>query len=261
MKKIIILGLIVAPLTVAIAAPQPAILAQWVVQPSDAPLANERLVMDGNTVVRNRLLPTALAVLKADSISETPKSLSVLAGTQLYSVANSPGLAVYCAFESKMRGKDNTLNENRKEITLCFIDGDGNGKFESKFGVAAGVGLPMVQGNIPKAKGLMPVDLAYEVRPTSEFKGDLWVALKYEEYFNIYGNRMIMVAFGSRGNEQTLTDFATFKAKGPFPQVVESLGAKITVLSVEAKGSRLRIDRPISIPVFGVYSSTTYTIY
>lgn len=232
----------------------------WMIAPSAAPSA-PRLIKDGELVVRNRLLPVAMARLERDFALSLPGSLSVSADSQLYAVGSSTGEKVFCAWDTLVRTKDGTLSPNTGISTLCFLDREGDGRFDAYFAAYPGVGLPQIQMPMPKEKRLAAVDLPYAIIPADSFAGDVWVGLRYEQYFNIYGNRMLMVAYGGRGKRQTLTNFSKFKSKGPFPLKIGALGAQLTVLEARDDGSLIRIDRPISLPVFAVVTTTTVRFY
>jgi hypothetical protein len=232
----------------------------WVIAPN-APPPEPKLVKDGELVIENRLLPVAMARLERDLAVTLPGSLSVSAASQLYAVSSNIGEKVFCSWDTLVRAKDGTLVPNTGISTLCFLDREGDGRFDASFEAYPGVGLPQIQMPMPKVKRLTVVDLPYATMPTDSFAGDLWVGLRYEQYFNIYGNRMLMVAYGGRGKNQTLTNFSKFKSKGPFPLKVGALGAELSVLEARDDGSVIRIDRPISLPFFAVVTTTTVRFY
>ncbi len=232
----------------------------WMIEPN-APPTGPKLVKDGEFVVKNRLLPVAMARLEMDLAPSLAGSLSVSAKSQLYAVRSSTGEKVFCAWETLVRAKDGTLRPNTGISTLCFLDQQGDGRFDASFEAFPGVGLPQIQMPMPKEKRLASIDRPYAMFPPESFTGDLWVGLRYEQYFNIYGNRMLMVAYGARGKNQTLTNFSTFKSKGPFPLKVGALGAQLTVLEARDDGSVVRIDRPITLPFFAVVTTTTVRFY
>ncbi len=125
------------------------------------------------------------------------------------------------------------------------------------FDTPGGVGLLMVNAEIPKVP--RACDVGYAVRPPDEIKGDFWVGIRYEQYFNIYGNRMFFTDYGGRGEKSSFTDFDKFKSKGPFPVTRSPMGAKLTVLATEPKGVRLRVDAAIPPQPFAVITYTTTT--
>ena len=240
----------------ASAADRAALITLWEIQPPTAP-AGEGHVKDGETVLRQTLLPTGLAVLDADVANATGSRLVAKAGSQLIEATTNGG-AIYCALAT-MRAdkKTGALSENRGGTTLCLHDSESNGRFESVFEMPVGTGLAMIQGQVPKK--VRPVDVGYRTRPVGEVQGDFWVGIRYEQYFNIYGNRMFFTDFGGRGQTQSLTDFAKFKAKGAFPQSVNVSGARFTVLAADQDGVRLRTDAPMPTGPFAVTTYTTTT--
>lgn len=238
------------------AAPRQSLLTLWQVVPAPADALGERMVADGDMVLRQALLPTGLAVLD-DAVQDTGREkLSIAAGTQLVQASTGTGKA-YCALATERADKSGARVENKRGTTLCLLDADGNGRFEGMFDTTGGVGLLMVQTEVPKAP--RPCDIGYTVRPAAEVKGDFWVGIRYEQYFNIYGNRMFFTDFGGRGEKSSLTDFDKFKSAGPFPITKEAMGAKLTVLAAEPKGSRIRIDAAMPAQPFAIISYTTTT--
>ena len=251
---IIVGALIAGP---ASAAPKPALLTVWQVQPPASAVSEERLVGDGELVLKQALLPAGLATLDTEVADAGGVHLTVRPGTQLIAASTQGGRA-YCALESlRPDRKTGALAPSKGGLTLCFLDADGNGRFERVVQMPMSISLPMVQGAIPK--DVRPVDLAYTPRPSAEIRGDYWVGIRYEQYFNIYGNRMFFLDYGHGDDKQSLTDFAKWKSKGPFPLNVDAFGARVAVVAAEPKGARLRVEHALPAGPFAVVTFTTTT--
>ena len=74
----------------------------WAIEPNPQASSGARLYNDGELILKNRLLPVALTELRQDSISEERGSLSVLSGTQLYSVGVTSGARGRRAYAGRM---------------------------------------------------------------------------------------------------------------------------------------------------------------
>ncbi|WP_126516822.1 hypothetical protein [Sphingobium amiense] len=234
---------------------RPTLLTVWRVQPPTDSSTTERSVKDGEIVLKQSLLPMSLATLD-QSVEISANGLSVEAGSQLVQALTQQGRA-YCALDTVSRAKASLFVKPIKGLAICLLDSNEDGRFDSAFGMPGGTGLLMVEGTIPKSA--LSVDIPYTQRPVEEIKGDFFVALRYEQYFNIYGNRMFFLDYGGRGKTQSLTNFVKFNAKGPFPQSVDVYGARFTILNAEAEGVALRIDQPLLMKTFAVHSYTTTT--
>lgn len=230
----------------------------WAVQPAEGRYPLERDVADGEVVLRQKLLPLGLAVLGADVALPRGSRLVARRGAQLVRVGGPAG-RIHCALETERTDRKGVVVPNKTGTTLCLLDGDGDGRFEGAFEGTGSVTGVIVDALPPKQP--VVVDVAYEKRPVEEFVGDYWVGVRYEQYFNVYGNRMLFTDFGGRGAQESLTAFDTFKSKGIFPREVEALGAKLTILSAAPKGVRVRIDRALPPQPFSVVRTTTYRIY
>lgn len=256
-RTIVSLGMLFALPGLAAATPAPRVLTLWHVMPASGDALGERMVKDGETILRQALLPSGLAVLEGDVSDTGREKLSVKAGTQLVEASSSAG-KVYCALATqRLDTKSGGQIDNKHGTTLCLIDTDGNSRFDAMFDAAGGTGLLMVNAPIPK--DTRPCDVGYAVRAPSEVKGDFWVGVRYEQYFNIYGNRMLFTDYGGRGVTASFSNFEKFPSKGPFPIVRTVMGANIAVLAAEPKGARIRVDAVMPPQPFAVVTSTTTT--
>lgn len=240
------------------AAPRPSYSLVWIIQPSnDAyPLTIE--VKDGDMILRQKLLPQGLAVLGEDVMQPDREGLVLKGGSQLVQLVGSDGV-IYCGLKTRRADKTGLMVPARSGTTLCLKDSDGNGRFDIAFaGLSSPTGIIM-SAQVPKAPS--PVDVSFTVRSSSEIEGEFWVGLRYEQYFNIYGNRMLMTDFGGLGTQQSLTAFDTFKSKGPFPRTVGALGANMTIVSAQEKGVTVKVVNAMPQQPFGVATYTTYRLY
>lgn len=244
--------------TSAQSAPRVSVKMVWMIQSPTSFEASEKTVTDGSHVLKQRLLPIALATLSSDVAMIRGSKLVLNAGAQLLLAPTTEG-RVFCALETMRMSKSGALLENTGSTTLCLLDKDKNGRFDAAFEVVSSPTGIVMQGVVPKQPII--VDATYDIRPREELKGEYWVGIRYEQYFNIYGNRMLMTDFGGRGMKQSLTTFDKFKSNGVFPRDLSVLGARFTILSAEEKGVRVKLKAPMPAQPFGVVSTTTYRFY
>lgn len=234
------------------------IMAPWIIVPMESSGPTERVVNDGDYVLKQKLVPMGLAILQVDVASGLANKLRLKAGIQLVAAMGNPSGKTYCAVDTMRVDNKGVEIPNTRGVTLCLVDADGNGHFESAFEVArdSETGL-IIQGTVPNIGE--PIDAAYETRPAAQIGQNYWVGIRYKQYFNIYGNRMLLIDFGRDQRFSSLTTFAAFKSKGPYPQDLTVLGAKISVLEALPKGVHLRLDASIPSQPFAVFTNTITT--
>lgn len=240
------------------AAPRQGVNLVWSIAPAENADLTEHTVKDGEIVLRQKLVPLGLAILGGDVIEPSGNKLVAKRGGQLVEAGFADGRA-FCALDTVRIDKSGVEVPNNRGVTLCFVDRERDGRFDMTFeaaGAGGGTGV-IIQGTLPKTPQI--VDMPYEEHPVSELRGDFWVGIRYEQYFNIYGNRMLMTDIGGRGVTMPLTSFATFKSKGVYPQKVSVLGANITLIAPEEKGTRLRVENAMPTQPFALYTYTTTT--
>ncbi|MCE7797563.1 hypothetical protein LWE61_13510 [Sphingobium sufflavum] len=240
-------------LSPAMALARDSVAVLWSIQALDNPDLSERTVLDGEYVLRQKLLPMGLATLDGPAALTTGNRLHAKAGAQLVKASSDAGEA-YCALETHRLDKAGAQIANSRGVTLCFLDANKDGRFESLFEVPGG-GV-IVQGAVPDKRAA--IDIGYATRPVGEMARSYWVGIRYEQYFNIYGNRMFFIDFGPEGQMTSLTDFAKFKSAGPYPQTFALLDSQFSVLEAQEKGIRLRVDKAIPAQPFGVFTYTSY---
>ena len=221
----------------------------WRIVPPASFDPTERVVSDKQLILKQKLLPSGLAVLTA--AARHPESgAEAEVGTQLFRVTSTSG-TVYCAFKVERTDK--------AALSLCLIDKTGDGRFDQVFETAFHVAtVPHVQDRAPKR--ILAIDVPYEVRPPEEVTGEYWVGVQYRQYFNIYGNRMLFTCFGNESGEECLSTFDKVKSKGTYPAERIILGARIVFVAPEGKSMRVRVDAPMAEQPFSVRSSVSTTM-
>lgn len=230
----------------------------WIIEPSNDVAPREITVADGEYVVKQRLLPIGLATLDSDVQLPAGSRILVRSQAQLVRVLTQNS-KLFCALESMLKAKDGSLQPNKSPFILCLNDTDSNGQLDQAFEMPVSKSGVIMQGRLPKKP--QSIDVGYSEVPGTQFKGDYWVGVRYEQYFNIYGNRMLMTDFGGRGEMQSLTAFDTFKSKGTYPRETGVLGGRFTILAVEPKSIRVRIDKSLPLQPFSVVTNTTVRFY
>ena len=255
-RSAIALAILMCPLQSAMAR-EPVSLA-WIIEPLEDIVPREISVTDGEYLVKQRLLPIGLATLDGDVQLPAGSRIVVRAQTQLVRVLTQNG-KLFCALESLLKSKDGSLQPNKSLLVLCLHDSDSNGRLDQAFEVLGSKSGVIMQGRLPKKPKL--IDMGYREIPVTQFKGDYWVGVRYEQYFNIYGNRMLMTDFGGRGETQSLTAFDTFKSKGTYPRETGVLGGRFTILAAEPTSIRVRIEKSLPLQPFSVATTTTVRFY
>lgn len=222
----------------------------WIVQPQSPP-QGELILSGGQNILKQRLLPSGLAELVAETaIPETAVSLP--AGTQLIEV-KSRDMAIFCQTDAKGRGLKSALQ-------YCLTDSDADGRFDGYFRTASATkGLPTIQGYRPKH--VKPIDaVGYRRVAPASLRDEYFVAIERRNFFNIYGRESFTIAFGKEGDVDRITAPISFKSS-ELPKEMNILGARFTALGEENGQMRIRVDATMPMQPFGVVSTTTYRFY
>lgn len=234
------------------------VYALWQIQPAAEPAEGERQVGDGELILRQKLLPTGLAELADDVSDSGDRGLIAKAGSQAIEVVAEQG-KIYCVLDTYRRKKTGDLVRSDQNLVLCLVDRDENRRFEGAFEMLGSPTGIILGGNVPKT--IRSIDVGYRQIDPNLTTGDFWVGVRYEQYFNIYGKRMLLTDFGGRGVSQSLTAFDTFTSKGPYPHSAQVLGAKFTIVAAEPKSVRVKIETMMPPQPFAVVQTTTYSVY
>lgn len=231
----------------------------WEIQPASETVLGEKLIADGEYILKQTLLPKGLARL-VDPVQIDAGRWGVEPGTQLLEVSIRTQGRLYCSLGASQRDKKTGEMKNRASDTICLLDSDSDGRFEAAFQHYFSVrSVPMVQGETPKKTE--SIDAGYAVLRPDEIAGSYFVAVKYDQYFNIYGNRMLFTTFGGLAGTAELTEFGRFKSAGPYPVDKQVLGAEFAIIAAEPKAIRVSIRKSMPLQAFGIQTYTTYRIY
>ena len=262
-RFVTLLTILLYPFQTAIASESVSLV--WIIEPSSDETASEITVSDGEYIVKQRLLPIGLATLDSDLNVTTGSTFFLRNRAQIIQVPTQNS-KLYCATESLIISTESlisptdlTLQPNKSPFILCLHDSDSNGRLDQAFSMPVSKSGVVMQGNLPKK--YQSIDVGYSEVPITQFRGDYWVGIRYEQYFNIYGNRMLMTDFGGRGEKESLTAFDTFKSKGTYPRETGVLGGKFTILEANPKSIRVRIDKSLPLQSFSVVTNTTVRFY
>lgn len=225
----------------------------WMIEPAPPP-PGVRHLASKEIVLKQRLLPTALAEL-ARPTSESETGATLAEGTQLIEVTNGAG-ALFCEGDLQGSRQGGKLAGGRAQ--LCFLDSDGDRRFESWFrSWSSTPALVMISGRMPKALKPLAAPLGYRlVDPTTSRIG-AFVAIERRNFFNIYNRESFQIVFGSGDMDKRITAPVQFKSE-EMPKEIHILGARFTALS-EADG-KMAIEVHSAMPAqpFGVVQTVTW---
>lgn len=142
----------------------------------DAPLRK------GDTIIRQRLVPKRLAVVKEDIVRADGKDRWAEAGDQLFG-AKVGEYDAFCVLKSKFNMSLRMFVLPTRGTRLlkqdCFVDTDGDGKLDQRFEADPGSGvLPNVARSEPQAfYDLKPVE--YQKLAPEDFNDESWVELEF----------------------------------------------------------------------------------
>jgi hypothetical protein len=131
-------------------------------------------------------------------------------------------------------------------------------RFESYFDTISVVpGLPTIAGKRPKKPKPVATPVAYEVAAPADLEKPFWIGIRYQGKALIYDWRNFQVSFGSDTTDGSLTDFIHTSGSN-YPMSLSLLGARFTVLGLEDKKLKVRVDETMPPQPFGIMRTVTY---
>ncbi len=223
----------------------------WTISPTTESPA-ERLIASGEWVLQQPLLPEGLFRLEGPAVVVGGTAL-LQSGAQLIEI-RAEGATVACdavARRQKLIGASQ----------FCLVDYDKDGRFDGMFPVAnisKGGGLPTVQGAYPKkAKSIEPV--SYSRTDPAQIEARYFVGIRNAGKATLYDWQNFQVCYGSESATDCLSAYNRTSASA-FPQSLNVLGSRVTVLAREDGKVRVRVDSTMPTQPFGIISTTTYRI-
>ena len=214
----------------------------WWLEPI-APPAGIRHLAGKEHVLKQRLLPSGLTRLDR-TVAKAEASFDLPAGSELIEVKGGPG-KIFC---------DGQLKQSQG----CFVDGDGDGRFETAFRTYSQTpALVMINGRMPKKTMPLAAPIPYTVLDPATSTLDAFVAIERRNWFNIYGLESFTILFGSSTKQERITAPIQFKST-ELPKQVNILGSSFMVLSEKDGRMAVRVDAAMPRQPFGVTKTVTY---
>ena len=250
MRALVVLALVATP---ALAAKRETFATIWHVEPAPVPAA-EQSVAPGALVLRQRLLPTGLAVLDE---AWREGSTTIPAGTAL--IRATSATPVFCALAGKTGLLTALLSPLPDKTLRCFVDDDADGRFDRTVKANSNVAtVPQPTGRLPDDR-TPTIALRYSPRDPATFDGGYLVGVRYTGQAKIGTLRRFETVYGTEGHWGFFTGDNLFtKRDSDLPRAVSALGASFTVLGGDGKAVRVRVDQTIPAQPFAVAVTTMY---
>lgn len=167
--------------------------ATWVVLPQPSPLG-ELTIKPGDIITQATLLPRGLRVLDGDAVGVDGK-LILTAGAQMMILESS--VVAACTFSfPQSRGLERLLSLAQQRFS-CFVDEDGDGKFESAFFlISSSIGVPPPFGQIPK-KRIAIAPVSFSRAPLQDGRDYPRLYFKYSHRDQITGYAYLGICIGN----------------------------------------------------------------
>lgn len=218
----------------------------WYIHPEVEPRFLEtRTIERGDVILKQRLLPQALALLEADIVDGDGDELAA-AGEQLFGLRSS-GPPIYCRLDTRTNIPMMMLfgSVGGGISQDCFVDANGDGNFDGHFDDDAGrAGLPRLTGELPDR--LNPVGTAaYRTLSPTELSADHFVSIEYRgnSHWGL-GRPSFRINFSYGERERHLTD-ETRAASRDQPQTLNLLGSRFTLARDEDGRVTVRVEEPM----------------
>jgi hypothetical protein len=230
----------------------------WIVQ-ADPTQVGERNVRDGEFILKQRLLPPALAELDEDVKDAKSGKILAKAGDQLFGLLTS-GAPVFCVNAMPKQNVARSLLFGSGNLQRCLIDSDNNGRFDAEFNAGNAIpGLPNFMRKRPKKPDLVSGGAYRSIDPNMD-KQRYFVAVRYEGRAGIIGKGSLptfSVKFGTEGNIGSLT-YDTVPDTGVMPFDVRMLSSRFTVMARDGEVIRVNVQEAMPEQRFGVVQSIRY---
>ena len=222
-------------------------------------IGEEAGIKHGDIAMAARLYPQEIAYLAAQIVDGDGDELAP-AGSELYALRTNSGKAFCLTGSQKISAFASAMLGDSGAKQTCFVDGDGNGTFESFFTARSSVrGVPNFTGRTSKKPKLI-VETRYETKPIENMQAIFFVALEYRGNTNLQGNHIFETIFGSGSTKENLTSRMVIKA-GELPAQVNFLGGQFELLEGGGNSATIRVVKPVERRPFDVLRSVSYRFY
>jgi hypothetical protein len=210
----------------------------------------------GDIFLKHRLLPQSAAKLETDIVDEKG-SILLQKNSEMFSL-EAGAAKIFCSVnQSKPNLGMSILIGSTGFGHVCAIDHDADGRFDAHFKAKGLVeGLPSISGRVPKAPKVVTSGAYTEIAP-AQMITQYFVGIEYEGKPLIYNRRNFRITFGEGKRNESLSDWRYVSGKD-YPQSLELLDSKFTVLGEKDGEIDVRIDRSIPAQPFNVFVRISY---
>lgn len=203
---------------------------------------------------KQRMLPARLVRLSGAALPADGKT-PVAAGTLLYEVVNRSGAKGYCTLKDRSAGNQaKSLFIPALDQRPCFVDGDGDGRFDASFSVFEAyteLSPPQPRGSIDAAKP-MAEPIAYTHADPADFPAQMTISYRLLAGKTLEKTRM-RVTVERPGRSEYVDLRGTALGEG---YVLAALGTLVIVRSVAGDRAELDVRVPPEAYVYAMDNGT-----
>ena len=229
----------------------------WIIDPVQANLS-ERTVKPGDVIAEAVLLPISLLTIDSDALA-ADGSIAARVGAQ-FTVLQSRVRSA-CTFTFRPAGalQRHLFGEQRY---ACLVDEDGDGFFESSFGVTSSkIGIPLSHGKIPKRRtAIKPV--AYRKVSLGEGADFPRLLFKYSHQDKITGHAYfgMCVANSSRPKEPCFDGYSGVRSN-KLPKEIGAGGALALATAKQGAAVNVTLKRGFKRQPFVAMEYVRWSFY
>lgn len=210
----------------------------WLVQAA-SDQGSEITANEGDWVTRTSLLPGGLAELQEPAVSEADGNL-VYPGNEklvLRSIGDEPGL---CTITHRKIDKAKVGLPGSSSNDICFVDSDGDGRFETSLRIKNIPGTSSFGASLPYRHKVPLRPAAYRrLEPTAMDK-PLFVGVKFSGVY-IDGKPHFTVYYGEEGHEVAVDRSMQLARDGK----IDIFGATYSILARDKHVIKVHVDKAI----------------
>jgi len=210
----------------------------WLVQAA-SDQGSEITANEGEWVTRTALLPGGLAELQEPAVSAADGSL-VYPGDEklvLRSIDDEPGL---CTITHRKIDKAKIGAPGSSSNDVCFLDTDGDGRFETSLRIKNLSGTSIFGASLPYRHRVALRPAAYRRLEASAMDPPLFVGVKFSGVY-IDGKPHFTVYYGAEGHEAAVGKSMRLARDGK----IDILGATYSILARDKHMIRVRVEKAI----------------
>ena len=222
--------------------------ALWHLQPGQDQ-GKEIEVRPGGVVTLSTLIPDHAAELTSDAIREGDGAIIAPKGEQLYS-RDARGTIAYCTVSSrKVLDSTSIAQPNSAATDPCFIDRDGDGKFDESFRIDSWNATYFGTAFISKKKVQIKPS-PYKIISPDDFQQKFYAGVKYIGT-GISKKEQFSLAIG--GNSLATPICCSYLPAGDqYPRTVDIFGGSYSILRNDRGVIRLRVEKSLPGSPFSI---------